>query len=383
MRNCSLGVISTFFFVIVLLPACAALSVVGLPPQIRVNFAFTSLRNLETHKWDRLDKGVRERPLRRALPTPMAGMSQSPVHHGLGIGFDFGTSGARINLVDAQSLGVVFAADVQYEQQSTQVWTDALCQLLDQIPSELRDRVKRISVSGTSASVVVVDRSSRKSTRGPRMYDFSAVDAPGGLSAIDAISRFAPNSHTVRSSTSTLAKILAWHTESPFQENERICHQADFLSMYLRGSSDPIVTDWNNVLKLGYDIQTLQYPSWIAHLLESHSISADVLPKVVRPGESCGCISQETAVRFSLPPTCEVVAGTTDSISAFIASRASAPGEAVTSMGSTLAIKILSKVLLDYVRVVLKNRVHQLRDPSQQCHPLPVPWALFCALRVT
>lgn len=48
--------------------------------------------------------------------------------------------------------------------------------------------------------------------------------------------------------------------------------------------------------------------------------------------------------RFGLPPSCQVVAGTTDSIAAFIAANATEPGYAVTSLGSTLAVKMLSQV---------------------------------------
>jgi sugar (pentulose or hexulose) kinase len=41
------------------------------------------------------------------------------------------------------------------------------------------------------------------------------------------------------------------------------------------------------------------------------------------------------------------VGGTTDSIAAFIAARASKPGQAVSSLGSTLAIKLLSTSPVD------------------------------------
>jgi D-ribulokinase len=44
-----------------------------------------------------------------------------------------------------------------------------------------------------------------------------------------------------------------------------------------------------------------------------------------------------------LPSNCIVKIGTTDSIAAFLASGASQPGEAVTSLGSTLVLKLLSR----------------------------------------
>jgi sugar (pentulose or hexulose) kinase len=42
-----------------------------------------------------------------------------------------------------------------------------------------------------------------------------------------------------------------------------------------------------------------------------------------------------------------VCAGTTDSIAAFVAAGVSHPGEAVTSLGSTLAVKLLSEQRVD------------------------------------
>jgi hypothetical protein len=92
------------------------------------------------------------------------------------------------------------------------------------------------------------------------MYDFSAAGAPRGDEAMRAIAELAPAGHTVRSSTSTLPKVLAWHLESPLLPAERIAHQADFLAMALRGPDTPVVTDWNNALKLGQVALALRRP---------------------------------------------------------------------------------------------------------------------------
>jgi D-ribulokinase len=50
---------------------------------------------------------------------------------------------------------------------------------------------------------------------------------------------------------------------------------------------------------------------------------------------------------LGLDADCLVRAGTTDSIAAFLAAGASAPGEAVTSLGSTLVLKLLSEIRVD------------------------------------
>ena len=57
------------------------------------------------------------------------------------------------------------------------------------------------------------------------------------------------------------------------------------------------------------------------------------------PGRPVGTITRESCDRFNLSPDCIICTGTTDSIAAFLASGANQPGEAVTSLGSTLALK--------------------------------------------
>jgi len=71
------------------------------------------------------------------------------------------------------------------------------------------------------------------------------------------------------------------------------------------------------------------------------------LPKVLAPGEAIAPVMPAIAHRFNLNPNCFVHAGTTDSIAAFLASGVSQPGEAVTSLGSTLVLKLVSKTRVD------------------------------------
>jgi len=61
--------------------------------------------------------------------------------------------------------------------------------------------------------------------------------------------------------------------------------------------------------------------------------------KVWPPGRPAG-LSEE----------CVVCTGTTDSIAAFLAARAAGPGRAVTSLGSTLAVKLVSEARVDDAR---------------------------------
>jgi len=73
-----------------------------------------------------------------------------------------------------------------------------------------------------------------------------------------------------------------------------------------------------------------------------------------------GKILSDRRRRHSLNEECIVCAGTTDSIAAFIAAGAKEVGEAVTSLGSTLAIKLLSDHRADDVQFGVYS--HRLGD---------------------
>jgi sugar (pentulose or hexulose) kinase len=102
-------------------------------------------------------------------------------------------------------------------------------------------------------------------------------------------------------------------------------------------------SDWNNALKLGFDVHMLQYFSALKEQDFSHLLPENVL----QPGAPVKAISQEVAGLTGLPLECQVVAGTTDSVAAFLASGADSIGDAVTSLGSTMAIKLLSEMPVD------------------------------------
>ena len=89
---------------------------------------------------------------------------------GCGLGFDFGTSGARICVVDggagSGSEAILHEGSVPYAEQSPDVWVAAMESLLDGIPPAVRGRISSIAVSGTSASVMLVDSKTGRVSRG-------------------------------------------------------------------------------------------------------------------------------------------------------------------------------------------------------------------------
>ncbi len=84
--------------------------------------------------------------------------------------------------------------------------------------------------------------------------------------------------------------------------------------------------------------QNLDYPDWL-----KNTPWFSLLPPVTAPGTAIAPLSPNVANLGKFSKNCQVYSGTTDSIAAFLASGASQPGEAVTSLGSTLVLKLLSE----------------------------------------
>lgn len=248
------------------------------------------------------------------------------------LGIDFGTSGARAIAID-QEKTIVSQVNYPFNNSASDnlaaVWQGALYSLLEQIPSNIRKQLKAIAINGTSSTVLLCDRTGNPLDQ-PILYNDNR-----GVAVLEEIKNIAPANHVVISATSSLAKLLWWQKQTLFSQAAYFLHQADWLSFLLHGKLG--ISDYHNALKLGYDVENLCYPEWLKNLS-----CRDLLPQVVTPGEAIAEIQPQSSDCFKLPSNCLVCAGTTDSIAAFLASGADQPGEAVTSVGSTLVLKLLS-----------------------------------------
>jgi len=193
-------------------------------------------------------------------------------------------------------------------------------------------RVRALAVDGTSGSVLLAAPDGRP--LGPAlMYDDSR-----GRSQLEAIRALAPADTAVRSATSSLTKVLylLQRQDGPLC-NLHILHQADWILGRLSGTYS--LSDENNALKLGYDVRARSWPDWLEHL----GVPPTCLPRVFPPGRIVGVVSPESAHATGLSRTTRLVSGTTDSTAAVLATGACAPGDAVTTLGSTLVLKLVSE----------------------------------------
>ncbi len=259
------------------------------------------------------------------------------------LGIDFGTSGARAILIDDTG-ALLYEARITIAQDSTAPnsdktqlanhWQAALFDLISQIPSNTRATLRAISINGTSGTTLLCNDDNQPLLP-PLLYN----DARAQEEALE-LGLIAPANHITLSATSSLAKLLWFSKQPEFSSARYFTHQADWLAAQLHGK--PGLSDYHNSLKLGYDPATLCYPVWISNLPV-----APLLPKVVPPGTTLGLIQPSVAQMLVLPENCHIVAGTTDSIAAFLASKLHQPGQAISSLGSTLVLKLLSQTRID------------------------------------
>jgi D-ribulokinase len=255
----------------------------------------------------------------------------------LALGIDVGTSGLRVAAIDRAGRVVAFATSTMPAPlregvriaQDPAVWVASLGEAMARLAAAVDlARIGTLAVDGTSGTLVAVDKLGRP-VAAASLYNDRADDA-----AVAAVGRVAPSRAAVHGATSALARAMRLQ-RTPGAAT--MLHQADWIAGQFSGRFD--ISDESNALKTGYDPVARLWPDWIADA----GGEPDKLPAVVPAGTAVGEVTAEAARRFGVPAGAIVVTGATDGCAAFLATGADTPGEGVTSLGSTLVLKLASK----------------------------------------
>ncbi|MBR0830230.1 FGGY-family carbohydrate kinase [Bradyrhizobium manausense] len=258
---------------------------------------------------------------------------------GVFLGIDVGTGGVRACAVDARGsmLGMESAPlppprqDGNAIDQDPELWWDATADAVRKLGHGLDlEAVERVCVDGTSGTLLMIDAAGRPCTPGLMYNDARAATEAARIAAV------APADSGAHGASSALAKLLYLSGRGEASQARFAVHQADWIAGRLAGHHG--ISDENNVLKLGYDPVTRTWPAWLDEL----GVSRELLPTVLVPGTPFADIAPEIASTLGLSPAARIAAGTTDGVAAFIATRADTPGDAVTSLGTTLVVKLLA-----------------------------------------
>lgn len=275
----------------------------------------------------------------------------------LALGIDVGTSGIRTAILDECGEVLSMARSTHPPQNKDCIdaakWWQAVETCILRQVSALREtgrsgtEISRVAVDGTSGSMVLCDARLRPVGRA-LMYDTGGFEAEA-----ERIDMHAPESHIARGPGSALARAMRLVAEDTDGHARHLLHQADFIAASLTGRGGH--SDYNNALKTGLDPATGSWPDWIGAVIDTA-----LLPRVHAVGTPVAKVEHGLASRLGLAPDAVVCAGTTDSIAAFVAAAPPKTGTAVTSLGSTLAIKVLGRERIDDPAIGLYS--HRLGD---------------------
>ena len=266
------------------------------------------------------------------------------------IGLDIGTSGARAVALDDQGNRIaegtaLMKSEARGEGVDATCWLAAAEGALAALPYEVRRSTRSIAVDATSGSMVLTDAEGEPVTPG-LLYDSGGFEAEAR-----AIERFAPRGFIARGPGSALARLLRLQSLVE-REPAHLAHQADLIVTRLTGHGG--LSDESNALKTGYDARSRCWPDWIGRT----GVDAALLPQVKPVGTALASAEGPLAARLGLPSSATVVAGATDSVAAFLGAGVEAVGTAVTSLGTTLALKVLSDAQVeDAARGIYSHRV--------------------------
>lgn len=268
------------------------------------------------------------------------------------LGIDIGTSGIRGCIVSHQNGMESILAEHRIALESPisglngqvtqdpQLWTDTLIIMLDELSAKQDlSIVTHVIADATSSTVLLTDHHGTPLTKALMYNDSQATsEAETIQNVINRIKQFSG----ATGASSTLAKALFLGKQVAFEDKANhpvvICHQLDYINHFFTGKLN--ITDENNALKLGFDSQEFNWPDWVKELLAQQVRLTP--PDVIKPGSEIAQILPDIAVRFGFDSQVRIMAGTTDSIAGFLAAGANQIGDAVSSLGSTLAIKLIS-----------------------------------------
>lgn len=252
------------------------------------------------------------------------------------LGIDLGTSGVRAAALAADGTLLDMAAFSFPNADAARmpaVWWTGVQSCLSELSARLSfAAIEGLAVDGTSGTVVALDADAQPIGEA-LMYNDPCPEP----AIVEQIAARAPADSPARGATSALARAIHLARRPGVR---KVVHQADWILLKLGLAT--ATSDENNALKTGFDLANGRWPDW----LEACGMDIDLLPAVERAGMPLSAVGPAGRA-FGLPADCRYHAGTTDGCASFLATGASAVGDGVTALGSTLVVKLATDRPID------------------------------------
>ena len=237
-------------------------------------------------------------------------------------GLDFGTSGARISIIDLHK-EIVYSNSVPYlySFKNPNSWIISCEELLDNIPIEIKRNLNKLAISGTSGTLIA------SNLNGEPMGEAIPYDQACNTNKIILNSLTIGEDH-LRTPYSSLAKAL--NLIDKYGANILLRHQSDWITGWF-------LKDWThgeegNNLKLGWDLKKESWPK--SYLNTSWQ---KCLPQIIKSGKVIDQVNSDLAKKFNLNKKLILISGTTDSNASLIAANLGKE-DGLTVLGTTIVV---------------------------------------------
>jgi len=238
-------------------------------------------------------------------------------------GLDFGTSGARISIINSQK-ELIYSNSVpyQYSFENPNSWIESCSRLLDSLPVEVKSYLNRLAISGTSGTLIACNM--KGEPLGEAIpYNKACIENKILLESLTF------EEEHLRTPYSSLAKALKLIDK--YGTNILLRHQSDWITGWF-------LKDWThgeegNNLKLGWDLVNESWPK--SYLNTSWQ---KCLPQIVKSGKIIEQVNFDLAERFNLNKKLLLISGTTDSNASLIAAGLGKE-DGLTVLGTTIVVK--------------------------------------------
>ncbi len=238
-------------------------------------------------------------------------------------GLDFGTSGARISIINIHK-ELIYSNSVVYQEsfKNPNSWISSCETLLDRVPIDIKSNLDKLAISGTSGTLTACN------IKGEPLGEAIPYNQACNEHKILLESLTSEEEH-LRTPYSSLAKALKLINK--YGTKILLRHQSDWITGWF-------LKDWThgeegNNLKLGWDLQKESWPK--SYLNTSWQ---KCLPHIVKSGQIIGQVNFDLAERFNLNKKLILISGTTDSNASLIATGLGKE-DGLTVLGTTIVVK--------------------------------------------
>ncbi len=238
-------------------------------------------------------------------------------------GLDFGTSGARISIIDLHKK-LVYSNSVPYSYSfnDPKSWINSCENLLVNLPINLRINLNKLAISGTSGTLIASNLQGEPI--GEAIPYYQACN--GNNILLESLTSGEDHLRTVYSSLAKALKLI-----DKYGTNILLRHQSDWITGWF-------IKDWThgeegNNIKLGWDLKKESWPK--SYLNTSWQ---KCLPHIVKSGKIIGQVNFDLAERLNLNKKLILISGTTDSNASLIATGLGKE-DGLTVLGTTIVVK--------------------------------------------